>query len=43
VMRWRFLKAAPVGLAYSPLCAQKPGLLYESLSLAFARVEMDCS
>lgn len=40
VMRWRFLKATPVGLGYSPLNAQTPGLLYESLSLAFEQVEM---
>jgi len=40
VMRWRFLKASPVSLAYSPLDAQVPGLLYETLSLAFDRVEM---
>ncbi|MDM0042485.1 phage tail protein [Variovorax sp. J22G21] len=40
VMRWRFLKASPVSLAYSPLNAQVPGLLYETLSLAFDRVEM---
>lgn len=41
VMRWRFHEARPVGLAYSPLQALTPGLLYESLSLAFDRVEMD--
>ncbi|MEP6723073.1 MAG: phage tail protein [Variovorax sp.] len=40
VVRWRFLKASPVSLAYSPLNAQVPGLLYETLSLAFDRVEM---
>ena len=40
VMRWRFLKASPVSLAYSPLNAQVPCLLYETLSLAFDRVEM---
>ncbi|MGJ7496925.1 phage tail protein [Variovorax sp. RT4R15] len=40
VMRWRFLKASPVSLAYSPLNAQFPGLLYETLSLAFDKVEM---
>lgn len=40
VMRWRFLKASPVALAYSPLNALTPGLLYETHSLSFARVEM---
>lgn len=41
LMRWRFLKASPVGLVYSPLNALTPGLLYETLSLAFASVELD--
>lgn len=40
LMRWRFLKAAPVSLAYSPLNALTPGLLYETLSLTFTRVEL---
>ncbi|MET0543950.1 MAG: phage tail protein [Variovorax sp.] len=41
LMRWRFLKASPVGLAYSPLNALAPGLLFETLTLAFAGVEME--
>ena len=40
VMRWRFHEVRPVGLAYSPLQAQEPGLLFETLTLAFGRVEM---
>lgn len=38
VMRWRFEGTHPVGLTYSPLNAQLPGLLYETLTLAFATV-----
>lgn len=41
VMRWRFLKASPWSLAYSPLDALAPGLLYETLALEFAGVEME--
>lgn len=40
VMRWRFSGARPVGLTYSPLNAQAPGLLFETLTLAFEQVEM---
>lgn len=39
-MRWRFHEAWPVSLRYSPLDAMVSGLVFETLALAFARVEM---
>ena len=38
VMRWRFEGACPVALTYSPLNAQSPDLLYETVALAFRTV-----
>jgi hypothetical protein len=40
-MRWRFRDAWPVRLHYSPLDAMVSGLLFETVALAFARVDMD--
>lgn len=40
VMRWRFQQASPVSLAYSPLRAQEGGLVFETIALAFSRVDM---
>ena len=40
VMRWRFHRAAPVSLGYSPLRAQEGGLVFETIALDFAKVEM---
>jgi len=40
VMTWRFLRAYPVTLSYSPLNAMTGGVLMEQVSLAFERVEM---
>lgn len=40
VMRWRFQHAYPVALAYSPLRAQEGGLVFETVALDFAKVEM---
>ena len=41
VMRWRFRDAWPVRLHYSPLDAMVSGLLFETVALAFVRVDMD--
>ncbi|MEZ5292304.1 MAG: phage tail protein [Vicinamibacterales bacterium] len=40
VMAWRFHGAYPVTLAYSPLHAMAPGLVTETVELAFDRVEV---
>lgn len=41
VMTWRFLRAYPVTLSYSPLNAMDGGVLMEEVGLAFERVEME--
>jgi phage tail-like protein len=40
VLTWRFERAYPVGLSYSPLRAMDAGVVMETLELAFDRVEM---
>lgn len=40
VMTWRFFNARPVTLAYSPLRANEGGILIETLTVAFERMEM---
>jgi phage tail-like protein len=40
VMRWRFLGARPVSLAWSALDAMVPALLIETLVLSFEQVEL---
>lgn len=40
VLRWRFIKARPVSLEYSPLDASQSAIVSETLVLAFERVEM---
>ena len=40
LMTWRFSGARPVSLAYSPLLAMDPGLLIETIEIAFDAVEM---
>jgi phage tail-like protein len=40
VMTWRFLKAQPVTLSYSPLNAMTGSVVMEQVALAFERVEM---
>ena len=40
VMQWRFLGARPVSLSWSPLDAQAPALLTETLVLSFEQVEL---
>ena len=39
-LRWRFLGCRPVELGYSPLDAVAGGIVFETLALAFERVEM---
>lgn len=41
VMTWRFLRAWPVTLTYSPLNAMADGVVMEEVTLAFERVEME--
>lgn len=41
VMTWRFLRAWPVTLSYSPLNAMDGGVVMEQVTLAFERVEME--
>lgn len=41
VMTWRFLRAYPVILTYSPLDAMSGGVVMEQVTLAFERVEME--
>lgn len=41
VMTWRFLRAYPVTLAYSPLNAMSDGIAMEQVTLAFDRVELE--
>lgn len=38
---WRFREARPVRLSYSPLRANEPTVLIESIELAFERMEME--
>lgn len=40
VMTWRFRNARPVSLSYSPLLAMDPGVLMETIEIAFHGVEM---
>jgi phage tail-like protein len=40
VMTWRFLRAYPVTLSYSPLGAMSNAVVMEQVALAFERVEM---
>jgi hypothetical protein len=40
VLTWRFLRAHPVSLSYSPLRAMDDSVLMETAELAFAAVEM---
>ncbi len=40
VMTWRFVRAYPVSVAYSPLRAMDGGILMETMELAFDSVEM---
>ena len=40
VMSWLFKSAEPVALGYTPLDANLPAILLESLTLAFERMEM---
>ncbi|MFN7979205.1 MAG: phage tail protein [Vicinamibacterales bacterium] len=40
VMTWRFLRAYPVSLTYSPLNAMSTSVVMEQIALAFERVEM---
>jgi hypothetical protein len=40
VLTWRFLRAYPISLSYSPLRAMDDGVLMEAVELAFAAVEM---
>ena len=40
VLTWRFFNVRPVALAYSPLRANEGGILIETLSVAFERMEM---
>jgi hypothetical protein len=40
VLTWRFLRAHPVSLTYSPLRAMDDGILIETVELAFDTVEM---
>lgn len=39
-MTWRFLRAYPVTLSYSPLGAMSAAVVMEQVALAFERVEM---
>lgn len=41
VLAWRFLRAKPVAYQYSPMQAQVADTLYETLELAFERLEME--
>ena len=41
VMRWRFLRAWPVRHQFAPLHAVNPGVLIETLEIAFERLEME--
>lgn len=41
LMTWRFHRARPVALTYSPLLAMESGVLMETIEIAFARVEME--
>jgi hypothetical protein len=40
VLTWRFLRARPVSLSYSPLRALDDGILIETVELEFDAVEM---
>lgn len=40
VMTWRFVRACPVSLTYSPLNALEPSVVMEEVALAFERVEI---
>ena len=40
LMTWRFTGARPVSLTYSPLLAMDPGVLMETIEIAFQAVEM---
>ena len=40
VLTWRFLRAYPVSLSYSPLRASDDSVLMETVDLAFDTVEM---
>lgn len=40
VMSWHFSNVRPVVLAYAPLQANEPGVLIETLEIAFDRMEM---
>jgi len=41
LMTWRFHRARPVALTYSPLLAMEAGLLMETIEIAFDRVEIE--
>ena len=41
LMTWRFHRARPVALTYSPLLAMESGVLMETIEIAFGRVEME--
>lgn len=41
VMTWRFLRAYPVTLTYSPLNAMTTSVVMEQVALAFERVEIE--
>lgn len=40
VLTWRFHRAYPVSVSYSPLRANEDGIVMETVELAFDRVEM---
>jgi hypothetical protein len=40
VLTWRFLRAYPISLSYSPLRAMDDGVVMETVELAFASVDM---
>ena len=39
-LRWRFIGARPYSLAFSPLAALEAGVVFETLTLTFERMEM---
>ena len=41
LMTWRFHRARPVALSYSPLLAMEAGVLMETIEIAFGRVEIE--
>ena len=41
LLTWRFVSARPVSLGYSALDANSPSILFETVTLAFERLEME--